>query len=85
MDSRSLRSRVIRSSESETPISSSGTSSSIAINPTGRFSVIILSILGESGTLGVGVTGSEISGSSPVSLADEKLPASSETVTASGL
>jgi hypothetical protein len=47
--------------------------------------VIILSILGESGTLGVGVTGSEISGSSPVSLADEKLPASSETVTVSGL
>ena len=47
--------------------------------------MITLSTLGESGTLEVGVTGSDISGSSPVSLVDEKLPASSETVTASGL
>ena len=46
--------------------------------------MIILSTLGESGTLEVGVTGSVISGSSPISL-DEKLPSSSETRTASGL
>jgi len=47
--------------------------------------VITLSILGESGTLEVGVTGSDTSGSSPISLADEKLPVSFETATASGL
>jgi len=57
----------------------------MAIKPEGRFSVITLSTLGEFGALEVGVTGSDTSGSSPISLVDEKLPVSSETATTSGL
>ena len=64
------------------PTSSSGASSSIAISPEGRSWVIILSTLGEPGPLEVGETnpdvrvaansllGSDILGSSPISLVD---------------
>ena len=59
------------------PTSSSGASSSIAISLEGRSWVITLSTLGEPGPLkvgetnpDVGVTGSDISGSSPISLVD---------------
>ena len=80
------------------PTSSSGVASfSIAISREGRFWVIILSTLGEPGPLeareanpDVGVvenslSGSDISGSSPISLVDQKLPVTLETNTDCGL
>jgi hypothetical protein len=79
------------------PTSSSGASSSIEISPEGRSWVITLSTLGEPGPLKVGETnpdvkvagnslsGSDISGSSPISLVDEKLLVTSETDTDCGL